>query len=104
MPRRWHDASFDDLRAEGGLRVSAKRQDNATTWFRLVAGGNGVVKIRDNFNGREPIWNRKGVRKLGNNFEITLKRGEAIEGTLLEPKEIPPAPANAAAPVVASRR
>ena len=35
---RWHDLSFIDLRAEGGCRVSAKRENNATTWFRITAG------------------------------------------------------------------
>ncbi|MEI7437615.1 MAG: glycoside hydrolase N-terminal domain-containing protein, partial [bacterium] len=35
MPWRWHVAAFEDLRAEGGHRVSAKRENNATTWFRI---------------------------------------------------------------------
>jgi alpha-L-fucosidase 2 len=89
-PWRWHDASFEDLRAEGGHRVSAKRENNATTWFRLVAGKDGVVRIRDNFDGRAPKWNRRSVKKAGENFEIVLKRGETLEATLPKPKEIPP--------------
>jgi alpha-L-fucosidase 2 len=104
MPWRWHDASFEDLRAEGGHRVSARRDNNATTWFSIVVGSGGMLRIRDNFGGAEPKWNRKGAKKVGDNFEIAIKRGETIEGTLPKPKEIPPAPANAAAPVVVSRR
>ena len=45
-PWRWHEASFTDLRAEGGCRVSARRENNATTWFRIVAGKDGEVRVR----------------------------------------------------------
>lgn len=99
-PWRWHEASFDDLRAEGGHRVSARRESNATTWFRIIAGSAGPVRIRDNFGGRAPQWSRSGVRKVGDNYELTMKRGEVLEATLPKPKEIPPAPAAAAEPVV----
>jgi len=98
-PWRWHDAAFDDLHAEGGHRVSARRGNNATTWLRIVAGSDGVVKIRDNFGGREPKWNRSGVKKVGEDFEIKLRRGQILEAALPKPADIPPAPANAAQPV-----
>jgi alpha-L-fucosidase 2 len=103
-PWRWHDASFDNLRAEGGHRVSARREKNATTWIRLVPESNGLIRIRDDFGGRVPHWNRSGVKKVNGNFEIECKAGSAIEATLPVPKEITPAPANAAAPVEATRR
>lgn len=99
-PWRWHEAAFADLRAEGGHRVSARRENNATTWFRTVAGRDGVLRIRDNFGGREPKWNRPGVIKVKENYEVTLKKDEAIEATLPKVGQIPPAPANVAAPVV----
>ncbi|MCX6930136.1 MAG: hypothetical protein NT154_44030, partial [Verrucomicrobia bacterium] len=99
-PWRWHDASFDDLRAEGGHRVSARRENNATVWFRVVAGSDGVVRLRDNFGGRGLKWSREGVKKVGDNFEIALQRGEALEATLPRPAQIPAEPANAAEPVV----
>lgn len=102
-PWRWHDVSFVDLRAEGGHRVSAKRENNATTWFRIVAGQDGAIRLRDNFGGRTPQWNRQGMRKTGNNFEVSLKRGEALEATLPKPDTLPAAPANAAKPVVINR-
>jgi alpha-L-fucosidase 2 len=98
-PWRWHEASFENLRAEGGHRVSAKRENNATTWFRIVAGGDGVVRIRDNFDGREPRWNRRGVKRVGKDFEISLKQGETLEARLSKPSKIPPKPANVALPV-----
>ena len=40
---RWKDASFDDLRAEGGYRVSARRENGATTWFRVKASRDGIA-------------------------------------------------------------
>jgi len=102
-PWRWHKASFDDLRTEGGHRVSARRENNATTWFRVVAGRDGVVKIRDNFGGRVPTWSPAEVKKTGDNFEVTLRRGESIEGTLPKPATAPPAPADLAEPVVIAK-
>jgi len=88
IPWRWHDAAFDDLRAEGGHRISARRENNATTWLRIVAGAGGVVKIRDNFGGREPQWNRKGVKKVEENFEARLRHGQVLEGTFPRPATI----------------
>jgi alpha-L-fucosidase 2 len=81
-PAAWREASFDDLRAEGGHRVSARREQGATTWFRIVAGRDGNVRILDNFGRRDIRWNRSGVRKVNANFEITLKRGDTLEATL----------------------
>jgi alpha-L-fucosidase 2 len=99
-PWRWHDTSFDDLRAEGGHRVSARRENNATTWFRVVAGRDGVVRIRDNFGGRAVKWDRPGIRGTGDNFEWAAKAGEVIEGVLPKPDQVSAAPADVAEPVV----
>jgi len=93
-PWRWHDATFENLRAEGGHRVSAKRENNATTWFRIVAGRDGVVRIRDNFGGRTPQWSRGDVTAVDGRFEIALKKGEALEAALQKLDKIPPAPAS----------
>lgn len=99
-PWRWHEASFTDLRAEGGHRVSARREHNATTWLRIVAGKDGMVRIRNNFKGRKPKWNRSGVREVGDCFELKLKKGQAIEATLPNPPIFPRAPADVALPVI----
>jgi alpha-L-fucosidase 2 len=78
---RWADASFEDLRAEGGCRVSARREGGRTTWFRIVAGRAGVLRVRDNFGGRAPAWNRGDVRQTGSNYEVRVKPGDVIEAT-----------------------
>jgi alpha-L-fucosidase 2 len=98
-PWRWHTASFEDLRAEDGHKVSARRENNATTWFRIVAGHDGLIRIRDNFGGRVPRWNCKGVKQVGGNFEVEAKAGRSIEATLTGLGQIPAPPANLATPV-----
>jgi len=102
MPWRWHDASFSDLRAEGGYRVSARRENNATVWFRIVAGKDGVVRICDNFAAEPLTWSLPGVRKTGENFEFAMKAGQALEVSLPVPPAVPAPPANLAEPVVIS--
>jgi alpha-L-fucosidase 2 len=82
VPAAWADASFEDLRAEGGHRVSARRAGGRTTWFRIIAGRAGIVRIRDTFGGGKIQWSKAGAQKIDENFEITLKRGETIEGTV----------------------
>jgi alpha-L-fucosidase 2 len=98
-PWRWHDASFSHLRAEGGHVVSAKRESNATTFFQIIAGKDGPLRIRDNFGGRTPRWSRDGVRQEGRDFIIHLQRGETLEANLETPAATPPAPASAASPL-----
>jgi alpha-L-fucosidase 2 len=82
VPARWFDASFEDLRAEGGHRVSARRQAGGTRAFRIVAGRDGVIRIRDSFAGRPVRWSLPGVRKVGPNFEVRLEKGQVLEGTV----------------------
>ena len=100
MPWRWHEASFEDLRAEGGHRVSARRERNATVWFRVTAGRDGTVKIRDNFGGRPLQWSRSGIRKSGEDFEVDLKAGDFVEAEIQAPDRIPDPPPDAAEPVL----
>jgi alpha-L-fucosidase 2 len=76
---RWQDASFEDLRAEGGYTVSARRENGVTTWFRIQAGRAGTLRVRDNFGGRVPTWSRPGVRKVGENYEVVVSAGDVIE-------------------------
>jgi hypothetical protein len=102
-PWRWHEASFDDLRAEGGHRVSARRVRNGTVWFRIVAGSDGPLRIRDNFGGRVPQWNREDVRRAGRDFEVAVRAGEGVEATLPAPEEVPPPPPGVAEPVKIER-
>ena len=103
VPWRWHDAAFSDLRIEGGHRVSARRENNATTWFRIVAGRDGPVLIRDNFGGRALTWSLAGVEKVSDNFQVALKAGQAIEATLPKPDQAPAPPPDVAELVVIAK-
>ena len=95
MPWRWHDAAFTDLVAEGGHKVSARRENNSTVWLRVVAGRAGELRIRDNFGGRPSEWSRPGVKREGNDFVFTVAPGDVIEAKLAKATTIPSAPANA---------
>lgn len=101
-PWFWHEASFTDLRAEGGFKISARRSRNATVWFRIAAEVDGLVRLRDTFGGREPSWAGKALTRSGANWEGRLLRGEAIEAILAEPAEIPVKPEFTYVPPVAS--
>ncbi len=95
MPWRWHEAAFVNLIAEGGHRVSATRENNATTWLQVVAASDGEVRIRDNFGGRTPQWNRHVLRKEGDDFIFKVRARDIISATLPKPAAVPAAPANA---------
>jgi alpha-L-fucosidase 2 len=87
--------SFKDLVAEGGHKVSARRENNATVWLRVVAARDGALRVRDNFGGRAPVWSRPGAVKAGDDFVFVVKAGDVIEATLPKPAALPPAPADA---------
>ena len=76
--------------------------NNDTAWFKLTAGKDGIVRVRDNFGGRTPVWSPAAleVKKVGDNFEIPLRRGGSIEATFATPAAVPPAPAGAAEPLI----
>jgi alpha-L-fucosidase 2 len=82
MPECWAEASFSELRAEGGHRVSATREGGVTTSFAVVAGKDGVMKIRDNFVASQPRWSMEGVVKVGEDFHVPVRRGETVRATL----------------------
>jgi alpha-L-fucosidase 2 len=103
-PWSWHNTSFENLRAEGGWMISAQRTNNATVWFKISATRNGLLRIRDNFGGREIKWNVKDVVKTGDNFEIKLKAGQSVEAEMAVPEIVPEAPADVARPVTIKTR
>ena len=98
-PWEWHEASFADLRAEGAFRVSARREKNATVWFKITADADGLLRLRDNFGGRAPRWVGPDMAKAGRDFERQMRQGEVIEATLETPGDLPPKPENLYAPV-----
>ncbi len=80
-PHKWANASFNDLRAEGGYKVSAVRKKNKTVWFSIVTSKSGIVRIKDNFGENTPKWNRKGIKKNRDVFEINLGKAQKLIAT-----------------------
>ena len=76
---RWRDVAFRDLRAEGGLRVSAVRRGGRTVSVRLTASVAGLVRLRDPFDGAAVRWDRAGVRREGRDYVVELRAGESVE-------------------------
>jgi alpha-L-fucosidase 2 len=79
-PQKWLNASFRNLRAEGGYKVSAIRKNNKTIWFSITSAKAGIVRIKDNFNGEKPKWNLPNVRKHGNVYQVYLAKRQVLEG------------------------
>ena len=63
----------------GRLSGVGQARTGVTTWFRIQASRAGTLRVRDNFGGRVPSWNRGGVRKAGANYEVAVKAGDHIE-------------------------
>ncbi len=78
VPDAWADVSFEDLRAEGGFAVSARRRAGSTTWVRIRAEHAGLLRLRDPFAGKKVTFNRD-IKKIGNDYQCTLRKGEVLE-------------------------
>lgn len=81
VPKKWADAAFTDLRAEGGYKVSGIRKNSLTAGFSISAVNGGLVRIKDNFNGRTPKWNIKNVNKTGDVYEAKLAKGQTLSAS-----------------------
>jgi len=44
-----------------------------------LGGKSGVVRIRDNFGERKPIWSVKEVHETNDDYKVTLKKGQSVE-------------------------
>jgi len=49
------------------------------------------LRLRDNFDGREPTFNRETTRDA-RDFVLNLKAGETLVGTLAKPSQLSPEP------------
>ena len=49
IPESWQEVSFDTLRAEGAVLVSAKRKAGRTTWVELISERGGRIRLEDPF-------------------------------------------------------
>lgn len=77
---RWRDVAFRELRAEGGFRVTARREGGRTVSVGVTALRAGTLRLRDPFGGRPVRWNRRAIRRIGRDWLLDMRAGEAIEG------------------------
>jgi alpha-L-fucosidase 2 len=82
VPQVLSDVSFENLRAEGAFRVSARSSGGRTQSVRVVSEKGGRLRLRNTFGEIPPKWNREDVRRMGNDFECSLPAGEALEGVV----------------------
>jgi alpha-L-fucosidase 2 len=95
VSERWRDIWFKELRAEGGLLVSASRNDGRTTQVVIKAPEAGTpaaqavttVRVLDPFDGDStPTWSKppREIRKGGEGgraiMVFDLAPGESVEG------------------------
>jgi alpha-L-fucosidase 2 len=77
VPDKWQSASFSNLRAEGGYRVSAKRENGKTAFVQITASNAGTVRIKNNFTSA-PHWNLPQVQLKGDVYSVELKKGQTL--------------------------
>jgi len=95
VPGRWVRASFRDLRAEGGFRVNAQRDEGRTVEVRIEATRGGMLRLRDPFLGAQAVWVRVRsvpagrttepirLKPVGGTYEISLNAGDALAGRIV---------------------
>ncbi len=81
MPAAWKDASFQDLRAEGGHLISAERRGGICRMVRITAGNDGEIHLRDPFGGKAATWNRTDIVRNGEELVVALRKGEVLHGS-----------------------
>lgn len=80
VSERWGDVSFENLRAEGGYSVSAKRVAGKAVEVSIVAQHAGTLRLRNTFQ-ETMKWNRP-VEKDGSNLVVSLGEGERLSGRI----------------------
>ena len=63
------------------MLVSASRESSASTRFEIKATVDGLLRLRDNFAGREPEFSQP-VTPDGRDYVLPMKAGQTLVGTL----------------------
>ena len=66
-------------RAEGGYRVSAERRNGRTVRVRVEAVSDGLLRLRDPFDGAKVRCSGAKPRRKGNDFVCRVTKGQVIE-------------------------
>jgi hypothetical protein len=103
-PSAWQEASFHDLRAQGGFMISAVRKNGRTEWIRIksLAGERCVVRadwvgeVKQAGSRAVSMRRHDGVIELGlkTGDEVVLYAGVRPEAFAVTPIVVPAAKAN----------
>lgn len=81
LPIEWNDAAFDNLRAEGAVLVSAKKQNGNIVKVSLTAEKEGEIALKIN-SGDYNLTLSKGVKKVsddGQFVRLDFRAGGSVE-------------------------
>ena len=82
----WQAVSFEELRAQGGYRISARREAGATREVRVEATANGRLRLRIPFGGTGAAWHLNGqpagdeIDTEDGNYVVQLTAGDVLVG------------------------
>ncbi len=78
MPPAWRDASFRNLRAEGGFSISAERRDGRTIAVSVAATVERSLRLKNPFDGRAFDHNLP-LEQRGDEIRCSLPAGRTLE-------------------------
>lgn len=80
LPAAWREATFLDLRAEGGFLVSAARREGQTAWLRIKSLAGEPCRIQTDMVEPRLTKTSKGkLRQISpNTYEVDLPQGELV--------------------------
>ncbi len=76
----WPDVSFENLRAEGGFIITAKREHGRTADIEIEATRDGVLTLRNPFDSKGE-WNLPIARSTGGILTFNCIAGQHLHGT-----------------------
>jgi len=78
VSEKWPDVSFDDLRAQGGFRVSAERKGGRTVRVAITSTVDAPLRLKDPFANRE-FTSILPYDVTGDELRYALKAGQTVE-------------------------
>lgn len=78
VPPDWRDISFERLRAQGAVWVSAERKDEQTVKVTLLSEKDATCRLRSPWSGRDLTVKLRGGEELA----LTSDRHESIAGSI----------------------
>lgn len=78
VPEHWREVAFRDLVAEGAWKVSAVRLRGETTWVRIVATQERLLRLRNPFGDRPVTIAGADLWREGDDYVGKLSQGQQV--------------------------